>query len=94
MLQWDVRGAPGVKETFAALWQTEELLVNFDAVLAYRPWCDNPASQQKNRHFCNQAPDPLREESNWRFFGDVSGFSHVYGPLLGWLMVRLLGAQL
>jgi hypothetical protein len=35
---WAVRGAPGVKECFAGLWGTDDLLVNFDAVLAYRPW--------------------------------------------------------
>ena len=35
---WAIRGAPGVKACFAALWGTDELLVNFDAVLAYRPW--------------------------------------------------------
>ena len=35
---WFVRGRPKVKSVFAALWGTDELLVNFDAINAHRPW--------------------------------------------------------
>ena len=36
--QWRVRGAPKVKQAFAAIWGTEELLTSFDGMSLWRPW--------------------------------------------------------
>lgn len=35
---WNIRCLPKVKEAFAAVWQTNELLVSFDATNVFRPW--------------------------------------------------------
>eukprot|EP00747_Dinoflagellata_sp_TGD_P171059 gnl/TRDRNA2_/TRDRNA2_204167_c0_seq1.p1 gnl/TRDRNA2_/TRDRNA2_204167_c0~~gnl/TRDRNA2_/TRDRNA2_204167_c0_seq1.p1 ORF type:complete len:353 (+),score=41.28 gnl/TRDRNA2_/TRDRNA2_204167_c0_seq1:100-1158(+) len=35
---WFVRGIPKVKDIFASLWGTADLLVSFDAVCVHRPW--------------------------------------------------------
>lgn len=35
---WAVRGWPGVKRAFAAVWETEELIVSMDAVIVWKPW--------------------------------------------------------
>jgi len=35
---WHVRGAPKVREAFAKIWGTNELLVSMDCVIAWRPW--------------------------------------------------------
>lgn len=35
---WAVRGWPGVKNAFAQIWQTEELIVSMDCVILWRPW--------------------------------------------------------
>jgi len=35
---WHVRGAPGIKQAFARIWETEELITSMDCVLAWRPW--------------------------------------------------------
>ena len=40
--QWRVRGAPRVKQAFAAVWGTEELLTSFDGMALWRPWQLNP----------------------------------------------------
>lgn len=34
---WYCRSLPGVKQTFAAVWQTEDLIVSFDGCGVYRP---------------------------------------------------------
>ena len=39
---WHVRSAPRIKQAFAAVWETEELLVSFDAMALWRPWQYNP----------------------------------------------------
>ena len=36
--QWKLRLLPAVKEAFAAIWQTDDLLVSFDGGNAFRPW--------------------------------------------------------
>jgi|HubBroStandDraft_1064217.scaffolds.fasta_scaffold28910_2 hypothetical protein len=41
--QWFIRGAPAVKQTFAAIWDDEDLLVSFDGMALWRPWALNPA---------------------------------------------------
>lgn len=41
--QWFIRGVPGVKRTFAAVWDTDDLLVSFDGMALWRPWAINPA---------------------------------------------------
>eukprot|EP00931_Biecheleriopsis_adriatica_P018343 TRINITY_DN1288_c1_g1_i1.p1 TRINITY_DN1288_c1_g1~~TRINITY_DN1288_c1_g1_i1.p1 ORF type:complete len:325 (+),score=56.86 TRINITY_DN1288_c1_g1_i1:65-1039(+) len=35
---WAVRGWPGVKQAFARLWDTENLIVSMDCALIWRPW--------------------------------------------------------
>lgn len=35
---WHVRGSPGVKQAFAAIWGTPELIVSMDCVIVWRPW--------------------------------------------------------
>ena len=41
--QWYIRDRGKVKESFAAVWDCEELLVSFDGVSLWRPWAYNPA---------------------------------------------------
>jgi hypothetical protein len=41
--QWFIRAAPNVKKTFAAVWDTDDLLVSFDGMALWRPWALNPA---------------------------------------------------
>ncbi len=40
--QWFIRGVPNVKRAFAAVWDTDELLVSFDGMALWRPWAINP----------------------------------------------------
>ena len=35
---WQARLFPQVKETFAAVWETEDLITSFDGVNVFRPW--------------------------------------------------------
>ena len=35
---WHVREQPAVHAAFAAIWNTEDLIVSFDTALAWRPW--------------------------------------------------------
>lgn len=35
---WYVRGCPGIKQAFAQIWDTQDLIVSMDCVLAWRPW--------------------------------------------------------
>lgn len=39
---WFVRSRPSLVNVFASLWGTDELLVSFDAVCAWRPWSRDP----------------------------------------------------
>ena len=41
---WNTRLLPKVKAAFAAIWETEDLLVSFDAGNAFRPWKYNPGT--------------------------------------------------
>merc|ERR1719305_54449 len=34
---WHVRGAPGVKEIFAHIWDTDDLIVSMDGVIVWKP---------------------------------------------------------
>ena len=36
--QWYIRDIPKVKQAFAQVWDTNELLVSFDGVTIWRPW--------------------------------------------------------
>lgn len=45
--QWFIRGRPAVKETFRALWGTDELLVSFDGMCLWRPWQLKPEWKTK-----------------------------------------------
>lgn len=40
-LCWNIRCLPKVKQAFGAVWQTEELIVSFDACNVFRPWSAN-----------------------------------------------------
>ena len=35
---WYVRACPGVKNAFAEIWQSSELIVSMDALIMWRPW--------------------------------------------------------
>jgi len=35
---WKLRTLPGVKETFAKIWGTEDLITSMDIMIGYRPW--------------------------------------------------------
>jgi len=35
---WAVRGWPGIKQAFARIWETDDLIVSMDCVLLWRPW--------------------------------------------------------
>lgn len=41
--QWFIRGVPNVKRAFAAVWDTDELLVSFDGMALWRPHAINPS---------------------------------------------------
>ena len=41
--QWYIRDIPAVKKSFAAVWNTDDLLVSFDGVSLWRPWSKNAA---------------------------------------------------
>lgn len=41
--QWFVRSVPSVRDAFAAIWRTEDLLVSFDGMAVWRPWHKDPA---------------------------------------------------
>jgi len=41
--QWYIRAVPNLKRAFAAVWDTDELLVSFDGMALWRPWAINPA---------------------------------------------------
>jgi hypothetical protein len=41
-VQWYIRGIPNLKTAFAAVWDTDELLVSFDGMALWRPWANNP----------------------------------------------------
>jgi len=40
--QWFIRSVPKVKQTFEAVWDTNDLLVSFDGAALWRPWALNP----------------------------------------------------
>ena len=35
---WYVRACPGVKDAFARIWGSSDLIVSMDALLIWRPW--------------------------------------------------------
>jgi len=39
--QWFIRAAPPLKRAFAAIWDTDDLLVSFDGMALWRPWALN-----------------------------------------------------
>lgn len=39
---WQARLLPKVKETFAAVWSTDELITSFDGANVFRPWKNKP----------------------------------------------------
>ena len=41
--QWFIRGVPAVKQTFAGVWDEDDLLVSFDGMALWRPWALNEA---------------------------------------------------
>ena len=41
--QWFMRDVDAVKDSFAAVWGTDDLLVSFDGVTVWRPWTRNPS---------------------------------------------------
>ena len=41
--QWAIRTAPRVKRAFAAIWDTDDLIVSFDGGNAFRPHDYNPS---------------------------------------------------
>ena len=48
-VQWFVRSIPMIKDIFARIWQTRDLLTSMDGIGLFRPWHLNP--RQKNFSF-------------------------------------------
>jgi hypothetical protein len=44
---WEVRAAPKIKEVYAHIWQSENLIVSMDCVLIWKPWWYEGASKKK-----------------------------------------------
>lgn len=44
-VQWFIRSVPRVKDAFAALWGTSDLLVSFDGMAVWRPWHKDPSGK-------------------------------------------------
>jgi len=40
--QWFIRDTPALQSSFAAVWDTDDLLTSFDGVALRRPWAHNP----------------------------------------------------
>ncbi|CAF3741792.1 unnamed protein product [Rotaria sp. Silwood1] len=68
---WSVRGNPNVKKIFAQIWQTNELLVSFDAVGCFRDWNLNPTWKTiSGWYHCDQ--NPLEKPDRCSIQGFVS----------------------
>jgi len=46
--QWFIRDIATVKASFAAVWDTDDLLTSFDGVALWRPWAHNPQWRTNN----------------------------------------------
>ncbi|CAF0728142.1 unnamed protein product [Adineta steineri] len=46
--QWFVRSVPAVKDVFAEIWQTRDLLCSMDGIGIFRPWHLNPQVQRRD----------------------------------------------
>lgn len=46
-ISWQARLFPQVKETFSAVWETEDLITSFDGVNVFRPWVKEKKWQTK-----------------------------------------------
>ena len=49
---WYIRGCPGVKAAFAALWGEHDLICSFDAMKLLRPWTHNAAWRTEGPWWC------------------------------------------
>ncbi|CAD6563606.1 MAG: hypothetical protein TREMPRED_000009 [Tremellales sp. Tagirdzhanova-0007] len=79
---WDIRSEPGLIETFAKIWGTDELLVSFDGVNVSLPF--------EKDDLVDRAPWPHVDQSPLRRFKHcVQGIMNLYenGPNDGGLMV-------
>jgi hypothetical protein len=47
---WNARLLPKVKQAFGLIWETDELIVSFDAGNVFRPWTYNPHWLTKGKH--------------------------------------------
>ncbi len=45
--QWFIRSIPAIKDVFAEIWQTRNLLCSMDGIGLFRPWHLNPQIQRK-----------------------------------------------
>ncbi|CAM4775523.1 unnamed protein product [Rotaria magnacalcarata] len=46
--QWFIRSIPAIKDIFAEIWHTRELLSSMDGIGIFRPWHLNPQIQQRD----------------------------------------------
>ena len=46
--QWFIRSIPAIKDVFAEIWRTRDLLCSMDGIGIFRPWHLNPQIQRKN----------------------------------------------
>ncbi len=46
--QWFIRDIAAVQASFAAVWDTDDLLTSFDGVALWRPWAHNPQWRTNN----------------------------------------------
>ncbi len=71
--QWYLRGIPAVKDVFASLWNTRDLLVSFDAAGVFRPWHPNYHPEWKTHSgwfHCDQ--NPIRKPNRACVQGQVN----------------------
>ena len=52
--QWFIRSIPMIKDIFAQIWQTRDLLTSMDGIGLFRPWHLNP---RKNNFFFSKTID-------------------------------------
>ncbi|CAF3572970.1 unnamed protein product [Adineta steineri] len=61
--QWFVRSVPAVKDVFAEIWQTRDLLCSMDGIGIFRPWHLNPQIQRRDIE--NNTNPWKTEGANW-----------------------------
>jgi len=76
---WYVRGRPNIRRTFAEVWNTNELLVSMDTILAWKPWWvkDGKKPVTEGLHL-DQNPDPDPKRKSYKGRSSVQGMVVLY----------------